>query len=182
MVVAQCWWPPQARGQRVAAARQLAGHCSRRAVQPRWPTLGLSPPRPHHHPLVFSASQLAPLVAAAAAFAPVAGTAWLQPGVVAPRMVAGLWPRSYYLHHQLKPDAGAGVGLQPQLQRPSRWMKPPRGVMSQVTPVLQLGLGDVAGSSFPGCFDWLSPGQGPHIMVTHLGGGVAQWDTCGCPT
>lgn len=75
--VARCQCPLRARCWRVAAAHQLAGRCSRWVVQPRWPAPGLSPPRPRHHPLVFSASQLAPLVAAAAASALAARTSWL---------------------------------------------------------------------------------------------------------
>lgn len=111
-VVAQCRWLPRARGQQVAAALQLAGRCSRQVVQPQWPALGSSPPRPRHRPPIFSAGWPAPLVAAAAASALVAGTAWLWPEVVALRTVAGLWPCSSSWYGRLKPDAGVGVGLQ----------------------------------------------------------------------
>lgn len=95
-VMARCWWPRQAWGQRAAAARRLAGRCSRRVVQPRWPALGSSPPQLCHHPPV---ALPAPPVAAAAASALVAGTAWLWPAVVALGMVAGLWPCSSSFWH-----------------------------------------------------------------------------------
>lgn len=167
--VAQCWWPPQAWGWRAAAARQLAERCSRQVVQPWWPALSSSP-QPCHYPPVVWATRLAPPVAAAAASAPAAGTAWLWQGVVALGTVAELWPRSSSQHHQMKPDAIVEVGLQPPSQCPSWWTRPPWAVTSQVTPVLQLGPGDIAGSSFPECFEGLSPGQGPHIMMGHSPG------------
>lgn len=165
-MVARCQCPLRARCRRVAAAHRLAGRCSRWVVQPRWPAPGLSPPQPHHHPLVFSASQPAPPVTAAAASALAARTSWLWLGVVALGMVTGLWPRSSAQHSRLKPDAVVGVGLQPRSGRPSQWMRPTCDVTSEVTSDLQLGLEDTAGSSFPSA-EWLSPGQGTHIMVGH---------------